>query len=130
MVCLRCRKLLLEELLLVIVDIVLCPLDHLLFDDLGHLKRHSIDTLCLALDVPFLLSLVVGRTQNAIPWHVEVLWAMLLVLLVELVDKVPHNLLFMLIGRRLHSPLVLILSYLIISCSLQAVQDHRVSLHL
>ena len=117
-----------EELLLLIVDVVLCPLDHLLLDDLCYLKRHSIDALRLALDVPFLLSLVVSWAKNAIPCHVEVGWAMLLVLLVELVDEVPHNLLFVLIAGRLHSPLVLILSRLFVR-PLQAVQDHSVPLH-
>ena len=85
MVRLRCRELLLEELLLVIIDVVLCPLYHLLLDDLRHLKRHPIDALCLALEVPFLLGLVVSRAQNAIPRHVfllkvAVLGAMLILL--------------------------------------------------
>ena len=90
LISLRCCELLLEDLWLIIVDVILRTLYHLLLNDLRDLKRHSIDTLCLAFDIPLLL-VGISWAKNAI------LHTFLIKVKVLLFDKVSHNLLFMLI---------------------------------
>ena len=90
LISLRCCELLLEDLWLIIVDVILRTLYHLLLNDLRDLKRHSIDTLCLAFDIPLLL-VGISWAKNAI------LHTFLIKVKVLLFDKISHNLLFMLI---------------------------------
>ena len=56
--------LLLKHLKLVVIVTELLPLNDLLLDYLGHLDRHSVDTLGISLDVPLLLLVISSWAED------------------------------------------------------------------